>query len=68
MSRRASFTTAEVRIAMEALKASGRTVTGFEKTQDGFRLLTDGDGDPPSSPAPAEDAWAARVEKWRRSA
>lgn len=68
MSRKASFTTAEVRIAMEALRASGRTVIGFEKTQDGFKLLTDGDGEPPSSPAQPEDAWAARVDKWRRSA
>lgn len=68
MSRRAAYTQADVRRALAELKAAGLTVRGFEKTADGFKLLTDPADAPLLSPDTGEAAWDKAMGKWRRSA
>lgn len=53
MTKRAPYTQADVERAVKALRKAGQTVTGFERTPEGFRLLT-ADGPPPKAHSPYE--------------
>lgn len=53
MSKRVPFTQADVERAIRVLRKMGQTVTGFETTEEGFRILT-AEGPPPKAQSPYE--------------
>jgi hypothetical protein len=69
VTKRATFTAADVARALSGAKKAGLTVASYEITAEGtIRVLTADGGAPLPSSDQDDEAWSRAMGTWRRSA